>query len=101
MLALELDRELAGALTSRAMLYLGHNQPVEAWQDLLACHRLGRLIGSGGVLVDALVGIAIEQLACRGDIAFLDRMKSDAAVIEESFTQPEGPSAGSGAGGPT
>src|SRR5262249_14682596 len=38
-------RELASALLSRAMLNLGHNQPAAAWQELLACHRLARLVG--------------------------------------------------------
>jgi hypothetical protein len=75
-------REVAGAFACRAMLYLGHNQPAAAWNDLLTCHRLGRLVGRGGTLIEGLVGMAIEQIACRADIAFLDRVKPDAKSIE-------------------
>ena len=64
------------------MLYLGYNQPAEAWQDLLTCHRLGRQVGQGGTLIEGLVGIAIEQLACRAEVAFLDRAKPDAKTVE-------------------
>lgn len=74
-------RELAGALAARAMLFIGHNQPTEAWEDLLACHRLGRLVGRGPTLIEGLVGFAIEQIACQGDIAFLDRTKPDGNTI--------------------
>ncbi len=75
-------REIAGAFAARAMLFLGHNQVSDAWEDLLACHRLGRLVGLGGTLIEGLVGMAIEQIACRGDVAFLDRAKPDAKSIE-------------------
>src|SRR5438046_2237296 len=40
-------RHLAGALLTRAMLHAGEGRHDEAWQDLLACHRLGRLVGRG------------------------------------------------------
>jgi hypothetical protein len=75
-------REVAAAFACRAMLYLGHGNSAEAWQDLLACHRLGRLVGRGGPLIEGLVGMAIELIACRGDVAFLDRAKPDAKLIE-------------------
>src|SRR5262249_29500864 len=38
-------RELANALAARAMLNVSQRKADEAWQDLLACHRLGRLVG--------------------------------------------------------
>jgi hypothetical protein len=66
-------RELAAALTARAMLRLGEGRGNDAWQDLLACHRLGRLVGRGGTLIEALVGIAIDAIAGRADIVFLDK----------------------------
>ena len=75
-------RELASALAARAMLYAGHGQPDAAWQDLLACHRLGRLVGRGGALLEGLVGMAIEQIACRADVAFLAATQPDAKHIE-------------------
>jgi hypothetical protein len=68
-------RELATALTCRAMLRLGERNTAAAWQDLLACHRLGRLVGRGATLIELLVGIALDQIASRADLAFIDHAK--------------------------
>jgi len=62
-------REAAQALKARAMFRLQAGKVEEAWADLLACHRLARLVGQGETLVDALVGIAIDGIACSGDRA--------------------------------
>ncbi|HEV3237508.1 MAG TPA: hypothetical protein VGZ25_11000 [Gemmataceae bacterium] len=43
-------RAVANALVTRAMLRIQENQFDEAWKDLLACHRLSRLISRGGTL---------------------------------------------------
>jgi hypothetical protein len=67
----EAARELAGALVIRAVLRVGRGDVDAAWQDILACHRLGRLVGRGGTLIEGLVGAAIEQDACNAEIAFL------------------------------
>src|SRR5690606_18071015 len=64
-------RELTAALTARAMLHLGEGRFGEAWQDLLACHRLGRLVARGGTLIEALVGIAIDHIASSAEVVFL------------------------------
>lgn len=66
-------RELATALTARAMLRLGEGRSNDAWQDLLACHRLGRLVAQGSTLIEALVGIAIDAIADKADLVFLDK----------------------------
>jgi hypothetical protein len=66
-------RELANALTSRAMLRLGEGRFDEAWEDLLACHRLGRHVGRGATLIELLVGIAIDAIAGKADPAFLEQ----------------------------
>jgi hypothetical protein len=66
-------RELAGALTARAMLRMGEGQFDEAWQDLLACHRLGRLVACGATFIEALFGIAIESVASNAGLAYLER----------------------------
>src|SRR5260370_13733878 len=68
-------RELGNALTCRAMLRVADGKVDEAWQDLLACHRLGRLIARGGSLIEVLVGIAINQIANEADVAFVDHAK--------------------------
>jgi aminoglycoside phosphotransferase (APT) family kinase protein len=74
--------ELAKALAARALLRVGEGASEEAWQDLLACHRLGRLVGQGGSLMELLVGVALDNQAATADLAFLDRAKLDARRIE-------------------
>jgi hypothetical protein len=64
-------RELASALTARAMLRVGEGKYDAAWQDLLACHRLGRLVARGATLIELLVGVAIDQIASNADVAYL------------------------------
>jgi hypothetical protein len=64
-------RQAAMALIARAMLRLGEKQYQAAWDDLMACRRLGLLIRQGPTLVEALVGIAIEELAIAGQVDFL------------------------------
>lgn len=76
-------RSFAQALTERAMLHLGEGKVDEAWQDLLACHRLGRLVSQGGTLIEGLVGIAIDQIASEGDQAFLAFADADAARLKK------------------
>ncbi|HMF18782.1 MAG TPA: hypothetical protein VKE98_16365, partial [Gemmataceae bacterium] len=75
-------REIASALAARALLRSTQGVDDDAWQDLLACHRLGRLIGRGGTLIEGLVGYAIDNVAGRADLAFLERSKANAKRIE-------------------
>jgi hypothetical protein len=60
------------------MLHTSEGRTEEAWQDLLACHRLGRLVGRGGTGVEVLVGIAINSIASFADEAFLDSARLNA-----------------------
>jgi hypothetical protein len=83
-------RGVASALTARAMLRLGEKRYDDAWQDLLACHRLGRLVGGGGTLIDGLVGVAIEAIAGRADLAFLDAGKLDAKQLRKCLADLQG-----------
>lgn len=69
--AVQKCRDLSSALAARAMLRLGEGKTEAAWDDLLATHRLGRLVARGGTLIEFLVGVAIDQIASNGDIAFL------------------------------
>jgi hypothetical protein len=64
-------RELASALAARAMLRTAAWQFDEAWEDLLACHRLGRLVARGATFMDSLVGVAIDQIASNADVVWL------------------------------
>jgi hypothetical protein len=72
-------REFAQILTIRAMLRVSEGRFDDAWQDLLACHRLGRLVARGATLIELLVGIAIDAVASSADLAFLEhaQLKSE------------------------
>lgn len=77
----ETCRAMASALLVRAMLSTGEGNVAAAWRDLLACHRLGRLIGSGGTLIDGLLAAGIDQVASAADLAFLDHTRPDAKQL--------------------
>lgn len=62
-------RVVCRGLATRAMLRLGAGEVDAAREDLLACHRLARLVGQGPTVIDGLVCIAIDRMACRGDAA--------------------------------
>lgn len=79
---LEQCRLLAGALAARAMLRVGQSSADDAWQDLIACHRLGRLVGQGATLAEGSAGYAIDGTACWADLAFLEGFKPDAKRLE-------------------
>ncbi|MBP3958832.1 hypothetical protein J8F10_26600 [Gemmata sp. G18] len=66
-------RELAFAFSARAMLRLQDKKFDEAWEDILTCHRLGRLVTRGATLIEALVGIAITQIASTATVTYLER----------------------------
>src|SRR5262249_35496459 len=59
----------------RAMLRASEGKIDEAWQDLLACHRLGRHLSHGCTLIEGLVGIAIDAIASNAEVAFLGSVK--------------------------
>jgi RNA polymerase sigma factor (sigma-70 family) len=68
----ECYREVAPALAARAMLHAGEGRLDAAWEDLLACERLGRLIASGADYDEYLVGVGITQVAADAELALLD-----------------------------
>jgi hypothetical protein len=68
-------REVAAALTCRAMLRVQERKFDDAWRDLLACHRLGRLLSRGGSIIELLVGYAIEKIVSTAEVTFLDYAK--------------------------
>jgi hypothetical protein len=83
-------RELAYALATRAMLRVGEGQLDAAWQDLLACHRLGRLVARGASPVEALVGIGIDHLAGTADLTYLEHAKLSARQAHERLKDLQG-----------
>jgi hypothetical protein len=62
-------REAARALEARAMLRLQEGKVREAWDDLSAIHRLGRLAAQGPMTIDTLIGIATDGMAYEGEMA--------------------------------
>lgn len=74
-------RSFARALSARAMLRTRNGDTEGAWEDLMACHQLGRLVGRGPTLIEALVGIAIDGIAGNADLAFLEYTKPDSNQI--------------------
>jgi hypothetical protein len=76
-------REIGAALTARAMLRVSEGKFDDAWADLLTCHRLARLVGRGGTLIESLVGIAVEQITSEAELAYLDRVPLTAKQIQD------------------
>ncbi len=66
-------RELAELLVTRTMLKLGEGQIDEAFSDVLAIHRLGRLVSRGGSGLDFLVGIALQARAHNAETAIFEQ----------------------------
>lgn len=76
------SRTAARLLTARAMLHLGEGRVEEAQKDVLACHRLGRLVGSGPTLIEGLVGIALDAMAAKCDYEIAEHGNLTAAQAE-------------------
>jgi hypothetical protein len=73
--------DAAEAVLARAMLRIGEGKPAAAWDDLLTCHRLARLVGQGPTLADVLYSVDLDGLACAGDQVFLQSVKLSAADV--------------------
>ncbi len=80
-------RQLAVALTARAMLRVGEGKYDDAWQDLLACHRLGRLVARGATLIEMLVGVALGHIASSATLAYLERAPLTSRQILERLKE--------------
>jgi hypothetical protein len=81
--ALQPCREMASALAARALLRASQGKDDAAWQDLLACHRIGRLVARGGTIIELLVGAAVDNIASQADLAFLANSKADSKRVEK------------------
>jgi hypothetical protein len=68
-------REVSRSLPTRAMWHLGEGRTMEAWHDILAVHRVARLISQGNSLVEDLVAIAVGGIACDNTVTLLDHGK--------------------------
>jgi hypothetical protein len=82
-------RGLAAALANRATLRLGEKKFDEAWADIIACHRLGRLLTRGATLIETLVGVAICQIASNVTLVYLDSANLTAKQALERLKELE------------
>lgn len=78
-------RTLSNALTSRVKRRLNDGHVEEAWNDALAIHRLARMVGRGGMMIEGLVAMALESIAHHVELAFLDRPEIDSKQIQKFF----------------
>lgn len=62
-------RGSANGLTTRAILRIESGDAVGGVRDLLAVHRIARLVAQGPTVIDRLVGVGIEHLACNAEQA--------------------------------
>ena len=69
------------ALVLRAMLRLGEGNTEESWDDLMACHRLARLVGQAPTEVDGMVALRVQEEACAAELAFLQHARLTATQI--------------------
>lgn len=76
-----IKREIMRVFATRAMLQLREGNVEGAWEDLLTCHRLARLVGQGPMLIDTMTATTIDGMACVSDQVFLEKAKLTAAQL--------------------
>ena len=63
------------ALGVRAMWSLGEGKTEDAWQDLLAAHRIAHLVSQGYLLVEQIVAMQMADQACTQTVTYLHEAK--------------------------
>ncbi len=82
--SLQAIRSAAVALSARAILKMMRDDPAGAWDDVLAVHRLARLMGKDSpTLIHCLVAVGIEELAGRAGIVLATRWPMGAALARD------------------
>jgi hypothetical protein len=76
-------RAATRALTCRAMQRTGSERFDDAWQDLLAAHRLGRLTGAGGILLYRLPAISFVNAISQAELVFIERTSFNAKQLRQ------------------
>lgn len=84
---LQAFRKLTTTLASRAMQRVNDGEFDEAWTDLLACHRLARFVGRGGTTIEGIVAVAVESIAQRADVVFLERFPKDSKKLKQRLNE--------------
>lgn len=78
--------ELSRALAVRAMLRLGQGRPDDAWNDLLAAHRLTRHIARGGLLQEHFNGTYGWRVLFQADQAYLENSRLSARQLRNRLS---------------
>ncbi len=76
-------RDFGTLLTARAMLHTGEGRHEEALKDLIACHRLARLVAKSGNLIERLVGLSVDAIAMEAGYSLI----ADARVTQKALLQ--------------
>jgi len=66
------SRTMARLLVIDGFALLEKGKLQEAEDNFLACHRLGRVCSKGGTVIEGLVGVAIDGIAIRGEVALVE-----------------------------
>lgn len=87
------SREAGRSLSARAMWHAGEGRVDEAWTDLLATFRIGRLVAQGPTLVEQYVGMAINNMGCASTAAMLHEVNPSAKdarrMLDDLSSLPE------------
>jgi len=66
-----MTRSAVRVLCIRATLRVGEGRRDEAWQDLLACHRLARHVSQCPMAVASLTGVAMESMVTQSETVLI------------------------------
>lgn len=79
---------LGQSLSRRAMWHLGERRFADAQRDIIAIHRVARLIGATpNTVVDVLVGNALDRIACRAHVALASDPNVPRHVLSQSLSE--------------
>jgi len=79
---IQAQRELARMLAARALLRLGEGDFDGAWRDIMTGRRLGRLVAQGPMMIQTLVGYAVDNILMQAGVAFIERAAPDARRVK-------------------
>lgn len=75
LLVLEPAREFARMLNVRCMLHLGEGRVEAAWRDIETTRALARQVARGSTIIEQLVGVAMESIACQAYINLVQQVQ--------------------------
>ncbi len=85
--ALAPAKAICNGLVAQAMLALHQGRLRRCQQDLLAVHRLARLLTREHFLITNLVAVSIEMMGCQADIAMANSHKLSSTALRNYLNQ--------------